>query len=132
MSPRASRKDIEAARTLVRARDGYRCAMCGMLLMVAGQWQSVHHRKPKGMGGSALLENASNLVQLCGAGNADGCHGKAHSNPHWARNHGWIVARALDPTEIPVDMYDGWHTLADDGTRTPCPSPLLQATGEAV
>lgn len=129
--PKATRQAIDAARTLVRDRDAWRCQMCGTL-MVAGQSRSIHHRKPKGMGGSALLENASNLVQLCGVGNSDGCHGKAHSNPHWARNHGWIVARALDPTEIPVDMHDGWFTLADDGSRTPCPSPLLQATGEAV
>lgn len=123
--PKATRKDIEAARTLVRARDGHRCAMCGTFLMVLGQWQSVHHRKPKGMGGSALLENASNLVTLCGVGNADGCHGKAHSNPHWARNHGWIVSRSFNPAEIPVDMHDGWHTLDDLGRRTPCESPLL-------
>lgn len=115
--PKASRRDIDAARRLVRERDGSRCAMCGQWLF---EWRSIHHRQPKGMGGSAKLENASNLVQLCGIGNADGCHGKAHSNPQWARNHGWIVSRSFNPAEIPVDMWDGWHYLSDDGSRTPC------------
>lgn len=114
--PKASRRDIDAARRLVRGRDGYVCQMCGGHLGVG----SIHHRKPKGMGGSAVLEQASNLVTLCGSGNADGCHGKAHSNPQWARNHGWIVSRSFNPAEIPVDMWDGWHYLSDDGSRTPC------------
>lgn len=113
--PRASRKDIETARGYVRGRDGFVCQMCGGHLGVG----SIHHRKPKGMGGSALLEHPSNLVTVCGLGNADGCHGKAHSNPQWARNHGWIVSRSLDPRDIPVDMHDGWFTLDDSGGRTP-------------
>lgn len=116
--PKASRRDMDAARTLVRERDGLHCQMCGRVL--AGRPYAVHHRTPKGMGGSAKLENASNLVTLCGSGNADGCHGKAHSNPQWARNHGWIVSRSFDPAEIPVDMHDGWFLLSDDGSRTPC------------
>jgi 5-methylcytosine-specific restriction endonuclease McrA len=128
MSPKATRKDIEAARTLVRQRDGHRCQMCGQ--SIVDRPSSIHHRVAKGMGGSALLERASNLIRLCGNGNADGCHGKAHSNPHWARNHGWIVSRSFDPAEIPVDMHDGWHTLDDLGSRTPCESPLLGEVAE--
>lgn len=115
---KASRRDVDAARRLVRERDGVRCTMCGLNIFMGRG--SVHHRLPKGMGGSAKLENASNLVVLCGWGNADGCHGKAHSQPEWARNHGWIVSRSFDPAEIPVDMWDGWFLLADDGSRTPC------------
>jgi hypothetical protein len=116
--PRASRRDMDAARTLVHERDGETCQMCGC--STAGRPSAVHHRVAKQMGGSAKLERASNLVRLCGSGNADGCHGQAHSNPHWARNHGWIVSRSFDPAEIPVDMHDGWHLLADDGSRIPC------------
>lgn len=117
MSPKASRKTIDAARRLVRERDGDRCTMCGINL--TGQRASVHHRTPKGMGGSALLESPANLVTLCGSGTT-GCHSKAHANPEWSRNHGWIVSRSFDPAEIPVDMWDGWHYLSDDGSRTPC------------
>jgi hypothetical protein len=114
---KASRRQIKDARRIVAARDMDRCQMCGLRLF--NQWRSVHHRKPKGMGGSALLESPANLVTLCGAGNADGCHGKAHSNPEWARNHGWIVPRALEPLEVPVDMHDGWFYLHPDGSRRP-------------
>lgn len=114
---RATRKEIDAARVVVAERDQDYCQMCGTRLW--NQWRSVHHRTPKGMGGSALLESPANLVTLCGLGNADGCHGKAHSNPHWARNHGWIVPRSLNPLEVPVDMHDGWFYLLEDGTRRP-------------
>ena len=67
---KASRRQIKDARRIVAARDMDRCQMCGLRLF--NQWRSVHHRKPKGMGGSALLESPANLVTLCGAGNADG------------------------------------------------------------
>lgn len=121
--PKATRAVQEAARRIVHNRDAGRCLMCGFV--VTHRLRSVHHRTPKGMGGSALLESPTNLVTLCGLGNADGCHGKAHSNPEWARNHGWIVSRSLNPTEIPIDMYDGWFTLTDDGQRI----PYLQEVG---
>jgi len=115
--PRATRAVQEAARRIVRERDGHRCTMCGA--SIVDQPSALHHRVAKGMGGSAKLERASNLVRLCGNGNADGCHGKAHGNPQWARNHGWIVSRSLDPAEIPVDMHDGWFLLDDLGSRHP-------------
>jgi 5-methylcytosine-specific restriction endonuclease McrA len=117
MSPKATRAVQEAARRIVRERDGSRCQMCG--LNILGGDGAIHHRIPKGMGGSALLESPANLVTLCGTGNADKCHGKAHRNPEWARNHGWIVSRSLDPADIPVDMWDGWFLLDDEGGRRP-------------
>lgn len=116
--PKATRRQIADARAIVAERDQDYCQICGTRLW--NQWRSVHHRVAKGMGGSALLESPANLVTLCGAGNADGCHGKAHSNPEWARNHGWIVSRAFDPREIPVDTCHGWVLLSDDGSREPC------------
>lgn len=115
--PKATKAAEEAARRLVRERDGHRCTMCGA--SIVDQPSAIHHRVAKGMGGSAKLERASNLVRLCGNGNADGCHGKAHSNPQWARNHGWIVSRSIDPEEVPVDMHDGWWSLDDNGGRHP-------------
>ena len=44
----------------------------------------VHHRKVKGMGGSAdpAINDASNLVVLCGGPTGrDGHHGETHDNP---------------------------------------------------
>jgi 5-methylcytosine-specific restriction endonuclease McrA len=117
MSPKATRAVQEAARRIVRERDQDRCCMCGIHITDGNGAQ--HHRIAKGMGGSALLESPSNLVTLCGRGNKDLDHGKVHGNPEWARNHGWIVSRHLDPAEIPVDMVDGWWLLDADGGRRP-------------
>lgn len=115
--PRASRAVVDASRSVVHERDQGRCCMCGTY--IADGNGAVHHRTPKGMGGSALLESPANLVTLCGRGNADLCHGKVHGNPQWARNHGWTVSRSLDPTEVPVDMHDGWVLLDATGSRIP-------------
>jgi len=115
--PKATRAVQEAARSTVHERDQGRCCMCGIYITDGNGAQ--HHRVAKGMGGSALLESPSNLVTLCGRGNNDLCHGKVHGNPEWARNHGWIVSRHLDPREIPVDMCDGWVLLDDAGRRHP-------------
>lgn len=126
--PRASRKEIEAARTLVKARDAGRCQMCGK--WVEGQVKSVHHRINKGNGGSALLERASILVTLCGDG-VFGCHGWIGREPTAAGLEGWLLPRNnpdIDPAQRPIHTYQGWRLLADDGTWTPCESPLLKVT----
>jgi hypothetical protein len=83
------------------------------------------------MGGSARLERASILVSVCGHGNKDLCHGEVHQNPDWAHEIGWMLWDTDDPETKPILLVDGWYLLADDGSRTPTPSPLLQA-GEAV
>lgn len=117
MSPKASHKDIEAARRLVRVRDGHQCQMCGA--SIVDRPSALHHRVAKGMGGSAQLERASNLVRLCGNGNADGCHGIAHGNPTWARVTGWIVYRSQDPSLVPLQTFHGAVLLDDNGERHP-------------
>lgn len=116
MSPRASRKDVDAARRLVRERDGGRCLMCGT------EADNIHHRRRKGMGGSALLEQPSNLVTLCGLGNASGCHGEVHQNPWEAHCEGWLLYSGEIAAETPVMTRFGWVLLDDEGGRTPCDS----------
>ena len=113
MSPKASRKDVEDARSLVRTRDGHQCQMCGQ--SIVDRPSALHHRKPKGMGGSALLESPQNLIRLCGSGNADGCHGIAHGNPSFARDNGWILWRIQNPAEVPVQTFHGLAFLTPDG-----------------
>ena len=121
MSPKASRKDVDAARRLVRRRDDSHCQMCGKPLWV-GQG-SVHHRLNRGRGGSAVLERASILVTACGDGTR-GCHGKVTEHPEWARTIGWLLPRNnpdIDPTQEPILTHEwGWVLLGDDGSRTPC------------
>lgn len=118
--PKATRKDVDAARRLVRARDDFRCQMCGKPLWV-GQG-SVHHRLNRGRGGSALLERASILITVCGDG-VLGDHGRVTRYPKWAESIGWLLPRNnpdIDPTAEPILLHDGWFLLADDGSRIPC------------
>ena len=117
--PRASRKDVEAARTLVRQRDGEQCQLCGMPA------SEQHHRRRKGMGGSAALELASVLITACGRGNTSGCHGLVHQHPHVGHGLEWLLYERQDPASTPVYTIHGWVYLSDDGGRTPCESPLL-------
>lgn len=120
---KASRRVQEAARIIVRARDDFRCQMCGRIFAL--RELSVHHRLNRGRGGSAVLERPSILLTVCGDG-VRGDHGKVTENPEWARSIGWLLPRNnpdIDPTTEPILLYDGWFLLADDGTRTPCAAP---------
>jgi hypothetical protein len=130
MSPKATRAVGEAARRLVRQRDGHRCQMCGC--SIVDRPSSIHHRLNRGRGGSALLERASILVRLCGDG-VFGCHGWVTEHPKAAAQTGWLLPRNnpdIDPTREPILTFEGWWLLADDGTRTACESPLLAEVGE--
>lgn len=125
VSPKATRAVEEAARRLVRERDGHCCKLCGQ--SIVDRPSAIHHRRRKGMGGSALLERASNLLRVCGHGNKDLCHGRVHGHSDWARDIGWMLRANQDPEATPILLVDGWFLLSDDGTRTPCESPLLEA-----
>lgn len=130
MSPKATRAVEEAARRLVRERDGHRCQMCGC--SIVDRPSSIHHRLNRGRGGSALLERASILVRLCGDG-VFGCHGWVTEHPKAAAQTGWLLPRNnpdIDPTREPILTFEGWWLLSDDGTRTTCESPLLAEVGE--
>lgn len=121
--PKATRKDIEAARTLVDARDGNHCQMCGRWF----QYCNTHHRINKGNGGSAQYERASLLIKVCGSG-VTGDHGWVTQHPEAAESIGWLLPRNnpdIDPTQEPILLFEGWYLLSDDGSRTPCESPLL-------
>lgn len=92
--PKASRKVQEDARKIVRTRDGHRCQMCGC--SIVDQPSSIHHRRRRGMGGSALLERPSNLVRLCGTGTT-GCHGFVESNRTQSTTRGWLLGFLDNP-----------------------------------
>lgn len=124
--PKATRRDIDAARTLVRNRDSHLCQLCGRPL----EWvqNAQHHRRWKGMGGSAVLERASVLISVCGQGNKDLCHGEIHGNPEHAHDIGWILWATDDPETTPILTFQGWRLLDDEGGWSPCESPLLEVT----
>lgn len=130
MSPKATRAVQEAARRIVRERDGMLCQMCGRY----GQ-HNTHHRINKGGGGSALFDRASLLIKACGSGTT-GCHGRVTGNPEWAGDIGWLLPRNnpdIVPEFEPILLFDGWHLLDDHGNRAPCSPPNRHPyTGEGA
>lgn len=101
-----------AARKAVRARSGGTCEVCGRA--PATNYQ---HRKNKSqMGGWC----PSNGLDVCGMGNATGCHGAIHQNPRVAYERGWSVRSAHDPSRSPVWLAGrGWSYLTSDGSVVP-------------
>lgn len=100
-----------------------KCELCGGRL---DQWHglSVHHRRPRGMGGSRdpKTNSASNLIVLCGSATS-GCHGKVEKNRADSKRDGLIVSSWSDPASVPILLNGTWWTLTDDGDRLPSPEP---------
>lgn len=108
----------DAVRKIVNVRDGMVCRRCCRFIQ---REASIHHRLPRGMGGSTSkigaerTERASNLVRLCGSG-VTGCHGWIESNRQRAYQLGWLVHRWDDPAEVPmIDNYGRTFWLDDSG-----------------
>jgi hypothetical protein len=109
-----------ATRAAVLERDGMRCLRCGV--SVAHGPRSIHHRQPRGMGGTRdpLAHRLSLLALVCGSGTT-GCHGEIESWRARSTTLGWLISRfeAADPQTIPIYLDSGdvvW--LHDDGTKT--------------
>jgi 5-methylcytosine-specific restriction enzyme A len=101
--------DYAAARQFVFTRDGGRCVRCGRT------GEQVHHRIPRGMGGSrssAVVTGPANLVLTCAR-----CHSWIESNRILSLESGWLVLRRGDPAQVPVRGHDGWWLLAADGSK---------------
>lgn len=107
---------------LIYDRDRGCCFRCGAVCAPwrRGQDWSIHHRRPRGSGGSSLewVSRAANGVLLCGTGTT-GCHGWAESNRTVARELGYLVPLngTLTSSDVPIMRRDGtWWRLSDDGT----------------
>lgn len=110
---------------LVIRRDLGRCARCGRLVIhgVRGIDWSVHHRRPRGSGGTSLtwVNLAGNLVLLCGSG-VTLCHGWVESHRDIARRHGFLVAlngRDIASAVAIKHAVHGLVKLDDAGGYTP-------------
>lgn len=103
--PRPRRNPLPPdVRRLVIERDRGRCRRCG------GPGGSIHHRLPRGMGGTrwAGIHSPELLVLLCGDGTT-GCHGWIESNRAEALRLGWLLSRHLfgiDPEQVPLRWAD--------------------------
>ncbi|MGW5645040.1 hypothetical protein ACWEV3_40865 [Saccharopolyspora sp. NPDC003752] len=92
------------------------CERCGTALGT-----NVHHRRPRGAGGSKdpATNLPSNLLLLCGSGTT-GCHGWIESHRAIAYEHGWLLHSWQIPLESPVRIHDRGLVLLDDiGGMTP-------------
>lgn len=104
-------KFSDKTRDVIKARAKMRCELCGAMTR-DGQ---IHHRQPRGMGGS--------LDRRRGAA-ANGlyvhpkCHERIESFRSVAYHYGWLVSSNDDPRLVPVKLWDGWWRLGDSGEMT--------------
>ena len=93
----------------VRQRDGWACVRCGVR---GGVQFSVHHRRPRGAGGSRdpHTDCPCNLLTLCMAD-----HGWVESRRADALAQGWLVRQGQSPSMVPVATRDGTLYLDCDG-----------------
>jgi len=89
-------------RMSVVMRGGGKCEICNKSLNSV-TYVSLHHRKPRKMGGSKdmSLNEASNLMMICGSGTS-GCHGYVESNREVSYENGWLVHSFEESASKPV------------------------------
>ena len=110
---------LEQSRQIVLERAFWRCEVaitCGGVELF-GRLYSVHHRRPRGMGGSRQDDTSSpsNLLAVCGSGTT-GCHGWIESNRAHAIDAGWLLLQTSTPAIEPVLYRDGTAVyLTPDG-----------------
>lgn len=102
----------------IHARSGWACEKCGTNSSI--RW-SLHHRKPRGMGGTKnkMINSPANLLWLCGSG-TEGCHGWIESHRTAGYEDGLLLHRNDDPTTIPVVLHYGTVLLDDEGGVQTC------------
>lgn len=81
-------------------------------------YHQIHHRRPRGMGGSSddACGTAANGIWV-----HPNCHGKIESNREQAYMKGWLVRQGHDPAAVPFKRYDKWVLLLPDGTMEQSP-----------
>ena len=118
----------------VFVRDEGCCAWCGEPITGRRSFDwSVHHRRPRGSGGTSVewVNSAANLVLLCGSGTT-GCHGHIESHRTEGYDTGFLVSQngihaAMD-TPIRHHIH-GRVYLCEDGTTTAeIRQPVLSST----
>jgi 5-methylcytosine-specific restriction protein A len=116
-----------ATRLLVHERDQSACVRCGKS---ADPWDmQVHHRRPRGMGGSKDPETNSpaNLIVVDPA-----CHSWIEEHRMEASSDGFLVPQRESPSKWPVRHARlGFVFLLDDGSTQPVPKPREVRSGRS-
>jgi hypothetical protein len=103
---------------VVLERAQHSCEICGLgVLGRRGVDWSVHHRRPRQMGGTRWsgCNLPSNLMIVCGSGTT-GCHGVTESHRSGAVAGGWLVLSREDPAKVAVLITrDRWLYLDNQG-----------------
>ncbi|MFE7799056.1 hypothetical protein [Nocardia sp. NPDC057440] len=103
----------EPVKHIIRARSGGICELdsCGVA-------QVIHHRRPRGVGGTSLgwVNHAANALHL-----ADACHLRIELHRTEAYCNGWLVSQLGDKqsADVPVLYRGRWVLLDDRGGITP-------------
>jgi hypothetical protein len=87
-----TKAEAKAAYEAVSVRSRGICEGCGVQPAT-----EKHHRLYRSRGGH---DTTANLLDLCGHGNYEGCHGLAHTAI--GEQLGWSVIRGKDPALVPV------------------------------
>lgn len=102
-------------RRAVYARAGGRCEVGATLecrarrgLFDAVTGRSLHHRRPRRMGGTrdVNIHDPANLLAVCGDGTR-GCHGWIESHRREAYENGWLLNSGADPVSRACTLRDG-------------------------
>lgn len=110
---------------LIVVRDQGKCARCGAHVahLERGRAWSIHHRRPRGKGGTSIawVSAAANGLVLCGSGTT-GCHGWVESHRAEAIMAGFLVS--LNGVRVAADVVIrhallGLVYLTDDGGWIP-------------
>jgi 5-methylcytosine-specific restriction protein A len=104
-------KFTEKTRKTIEQRAAGMCEVCGSTVRTP----QIHHRKPRGMGGTKKVESRSPAnglyVHLA-------CHERIERNRTDAYTNGYLVHQYDSSEQIPVLTARGWVLLLDDGTTT--------------
>lgn len=88
-------------------RSGGACEKCGRTTTTG----SVHHRRPRGMGGTKhpAANDPANLLVLCGSG-VTGCHGWVETHRDDAYARGLLLRTGMDAQTTPYldDTHHWW------------------------
>lgn len=107
-----SRYQWEKARKLVLERDGHTCVRCG------ARGSQVHHRRPRGAGGTSRPEIAygpANLITLDMF-----CHEYIESHRAVSYQLGYLVRSGHNPATTPLWLPPNeWVLLTDTGDVAP-------------
>lgn len=119
--PRSSRRRPEGfspeVKAIVAARSKGICE-----LDACGPAEALHHRRPRGAGGTSLdwVNAASNALAV-----SNSCHSHIESHRKQAYANGWLVPLNGQATsrDVPVLLPEGWRLLTDHGIKWPAPTP---------